>query len=187
MNCSSNPNSSLQSIETQQSENPPELPKEGEFWILRDSGIHGKGMFSRTVIPKGAKIIEYIGEKISKAESTRRGLALHEESLVTGGAAVYIFYLNKKFDLDGNIPSNPSRLMNHSCQPNCEAIQTRGRIWIHAVRTIQEGEELTYDYGFELEHWKDHPCRCGTSKCVGYIVRKGSRRTLLKKIAEQSK
>jgi hypothetical protein len=60
--------------------------------------------------------------------------------------------------------------MNHSCDPNCIPYDVSGRIWIYAKRRIKAGEELSYNYGFDLEHWEEHPCLCGTEKCVGHIV-----------------
>lgn len=139
-------------------------------WIVRRSSIHQRGVFARTDIPKEDKVIEYVGEKITKAESERRGLELMNKAAKTGGAAVYIFTLNKKYDLDGGQSWNPARLINHSCDPNCEAFITAGRVWIYAKRDIKKGEELTFNYGFDLETWEDHPCRCGSPKCIGYIL-----------------
>lgn len=140
------------------------------LYIVRRSSIHQKGIFAREDIPKGAKVIEYLGEKISKKESERRGLELHEKAQKSGGGAVYIFEINSRWDIDGNVKWNTARLINHSCDPNCEAIQDGNRIWIHAKRKIAKGEELSYDYGFDLDTWEEHPCRCGTEKCVGFIV-----------------
>ena len=137
---------------------------------VRTSSIHSRGVFARIDIPKDTKILEYTGEKISKAESERRARVQLERAKKNGEAAVYIFNLNKRQDLDGGIESNIARLLNHSCDPNCEAIQSRGRIWMTAVRDIKQGEELTFNYGFDLENWEDHPCLCGKNRCVGYIV-----------------
>lgn len=140
------------------------------YWIVRRSSIHHRGLFARTDIPKDSPIIEYVGEKITKAESERRGQALLDKSKKSGGAAVYIFTLNKRYDLDGGRAGNPARLINHSCDPNCEAYIIRGRIWIYSKKDIQAGDELTYNYGFDLDTWEDHPCRCGTARCIGHIV-----------------
>ncbi len=143
-----------------------------KYWAVRGSSIHNRGLFARCDIPNDAAIIEYIGEKISKKESTRRGLELEAKARKTGGAAVYIFTLNKRQDIDGGFPGNPARLINHSCDANCEAYIIRGRIWIYSIKEIKKGDELTYNYGFELDTWEDHPCRCGKAGCVGYIVDK---------------
>jgi hypothetical protein len=137
---------------------------------VRQSSIHARGVFARRDIPYETKVIEYVGEKITKAESERRGLDLMNKASKTGGAAVYIFTLNKKYDLDGGQSWNPARLINHSCDPNCEAFITAGKIWIYAKRDIKKGEELTFNYGFDMETWEDHPCRCGSANCIGYIL-----------------
>lgn len=140
------------------------------YWIVRNSEIHHRGVFARCDIPKDAPVIEYVGEKISKAESERRAQALLKKSKETGCAAVYIFNLNKKQDLDGSMAYNKARLINHSCDPNCEAVQSRGRIWITALKDIPKGTELTFNYGFDLENWNEHPCLCGSDNCVGFIA-----------------
>ncbi len=137
---------------------------------VRDSGIHGKGLFAVEDIGYSERVIEYVGEKITKAESERRAWAHIEVAKKTGDAQVYIFVLNKKYDIDGNIPENDARLINHSCDPNCEALIIRGRIWITALRDIQKGEELYFNYNFDLENYEDHPCYCGSPHCVGYIA-----------------
>lgn len=147
----------------------PEATPE-KWWIVRRSAIHQRGIFARVDIPQGTAIIEYTGEKITKAESERRGSALAARAAKTGGAAVYIFTLNKTHDLDGSTASNTARLINHSCEPNCEAFISRGRIWIYAKHDIPAGEELSFNYGFGLDTWEDHPCRCGKPRCIGYIL-----------------
>ncbi len=108
----------------------------------------------------GTRVIEYIGEKIDKPESLRR-CELNNE---------YIFSLDDQQDLDGNIPQNPARFINHSCASNCEAQIDDGRIWIVSTRAIRAGEEITFNYGFDLVDYRDYPCRCGASNCVGYMV-----------------
>jgi SET domain-containing protein len=155
------------------------------LYIVRSSSIHNRGVFAARHIVRGERIIEYRGEKITKAESDRRGLAHYDESLRTGKGAVYLFSLNKKHDLDGSMDWNLARLINHSCNPNCEARIIRGHIWIVARRRIREGDELSFDYGFDLDCWEDHPCLCGTSKCIGYIVSRRYWPKLRKLIAER--
>lgn len=157
------------------------------WYEVRTSAIHAQGIFAKCDIPADTKIIEYVGEKITKAESERRAQARLAKSRETGEAAVYIFNLNKKQDLDGGQPGNVARLMNHSCDPNCEAIQSRGRIWLCARRAIKAGDELTFNYGFDLENWEDHPCLCGSKRCVGYIVDEELWPGLLKKMKERAK
>ena len=154
--------------------------------VVRRSSIHSRGVFARRDIPKDTEILEYTGEKISKAESQRRAEARMARAKKTGVAAVYIFTLNSKQDLDGSSPKNTARLLNHSCDPNCEALQHRGRIWLCALRDIKEGEELTFNYGFDLENWDEHVCRCGTSRCVGFIVGEEYWPGLMKKMKERA-
>ncbi len=137
---------------------------------VRGSSIHGRGVYATRDISKDEKIIEYVGEIITKEESSKRGTEQHERSINHGDAAVYIFNLSDKWDLDGNVPWNTARLINHSCEPNCEAWMDGKRIFIHAIRDIKEGEELTFDYGFDVDCYEDHPCLCGRESCVGYIV-----------------
>ncbi len=137
---------------------------------VRESSIHGRGVYAKSAIRDSTRIIEYVGEKISKEESERRGNLQMERSQATGEAGVYIFTLDDQWDLDGGFEGNIARLINHSCDPNCEAYNERGRIWIWSIRNIEAGEELLFNYGFDLENYEDHPCRCGSPRCPGYIA-----------------
>ena len=152
------------------------------FCEVRQSAIHGRGVFASRPIKKGTRIIQYIGEKIDKEESNRRGLALFEESQETGGAAVYIFDLNEEWDLDGDKEYNDARLINHSCEPNAEMVNEDDELWLYALHDIRNGEEISFDYGYDLEHFLDHPCRCGTDSCVGYIVSQSQWKKLKKRL-----
>ncbi|MEP2775480.1 MAG: SET domain-containing protein-lysine N-methyltransferase [Luteolibacter sp.] len=152
---------------------------------VRGSKIHGRGVYATRDIAAEEKIIEYVGEIIDKDESGTRGTAQAEHAEATGDAAVYIFNLTKKYDIDGNVPWNTARLINHSCEPNCEAWQTGKRIFIHALKDIKEGEELTFDYGFDVECYEDHPCLCGRGGCVGYIVSRSQWDELHEKLAQE--
>jgi SET domain-containing protein len=154
-------------------------------YVVKQSSIHNRGVFAVRNITKGERVIEYAGEKITKAESHRRGLAHFKEASQTGSGAVYLFSLNKRYDLDGSMEWNVARLINHSCAPNCEAQIIRGKIWIVARRKIPSGAELSFDYGFDLASWEDHPCRCGTKQCPGYIVGRKYWPKLRKLIAER--
>jgi SET domain-containing protein len=146
---------------------------QSELCEVRESAIHGRGVYATVFIAKGTKIIEYVGELVDKKESERRGLSQHAKSLKTGDAAVYIFTLSKRFDIDGNVPWNTARLINHSCNPNCEAWIEGRKIFIHSLADINAGDELTFDYGFDVDCYEDHPCLCGRPGCVGYIVSRG--------------
>ncbi len=157
---------------------------QSELCEVRGSGIHGSGVCATRFIPKETQIIEYLGEWIDKRESERRGQAQHAKSLDSGDAAVYIFTLSKNYDIDGNVPWNTARLINHSCSPNCEAWIIGRKIFIYSLRDIQPGEELAFDYGFDVECYEDHPCRCGAENCVGYIVSRSQWDELKKRLAE---
>lgn len=137
---------------------------------LGRSGLHGYGLFATDFIAQDTQIIEYGGERITKAEAQRREDRRRAREAAGGDGCVYVMELTQRHDLDGGMPWNLARRINHSCAPNCVALNFSGRVWIVARRDILAGEELTYDYGFEYENWRIHPCRCGTQKCVGYIV-----------------
>jgi uncharacterized protein len=124
------------------------------------SPIHDQGGFATRFMPKGAHVIEYAGQRITKAESLRR---CEEQNW-------FIFGLDDEFDLDGNVEWNPARFLNHSCDPNSEAVSEDGRVWIVALRNIKPGEEITFNYGYDLVDYLEHPCRCGVPECAGYIV-----------------
>ncbi|MES2697808.1 MAG: SET domain-containing protein-lysine N-methyltransferase [Verrucomicrobiota bacterium] len=150
-------------------------------WVTAaDSAIHGRGVYARELIPDGTHVIEYTGERITKAESKRRELQRLERQRAGGDDSVYIFTLNARHDLDGRTHKNIARLINHSCAPNCRAEIIRGRIWLIARREIPAGAELTFDYGFPFPEWRLHPCRCGAPRCAGFIVGAGQRWRLRK-------
>lgn len=142
-----------------------------EWYVARNSEIHGRGLYAKKKIPKDTWIVEYVGRKVSKEESDRLANELLDKAKKDGGAKVYMFILNDEWDIDGNVSWNTARLMNHSCAPNVEA-QTydEKEIWFVALRDIEKDEELTFNYGFDLESWEEHPCRCGSSSCVGFIA-----------------
>lgn len=147
---------------------------------VKQSSIHMRGLFATCDIEAGTDIIQYVGEKITKEESTKRALEWEAKARKTGSGLVYIFELDDDWDLDGRKGKNPARYMNHSCDGNCEAINYDGEIWITARKDIQEGDELVYDYGYDMEHFLDHPCLCGSDNCIGYIVREDQRHKVKK-------
>jgi uncharacterized protein len=150
-------------------------PKRSGWIRAAQSGIHGRGVYARVPIPDKTRIIEYVGERITKAEARRReALRLARQQRGADGC-VTIFELNKRHDIDGRSARNVARFINHSCAPNCRVETIRGRIWIIARRDIAAGEELTFDYGYGFAHWSQHPCRCGSARCVGYIVNSAQR------------
>jgi len=145
------------------------------MWKVKKSNIHGSGVYATKDILKGIKIIEYVGEKITKAEGDRRSekrIENYLNSKITG--SVYIFELNKRYDIDGFFPYNIARYINHSCNPNCEVEIISGKIWILSLKNITKGEEFNYDYGYPFDKfdYKDHICKCNSKNCIGYIISK---------------
>jgi SET domain-containing protein len=127
---------------------------------FKPSRIHGIGGFARVDIRRGKRLIEYVGPRISKADSQ---VELQKQN-------AYIFILDETTDIDGSVAWNLARFLNHSCKPNCEAGLVRDRIWLYALRNIRAGEELTYNYSYDIEDYADRPCHCGAPNCVGYMV-----------------
>ena len=143
------------------------------MWKVKNSRIHGAGVFATCDIKKNKSIIEYIGEKITKKEGdlrSERRIRRFLNSKKEG--SVYIFELNKRYDIDGSPLYNKARYINHSCDPNCEVNIINNRIWITSIKNIKKGEELSYDYGYEFDKddYKDHLCRCGSKICLGFII-----------------
>jgi len=126
----------------------------------RKSSIHGYGGYARKPIRKGKRIIEYVGPKLTKDEAAAELENQNE----------YVFTLDDDVDIDGSVKWNIARYINHSCDPNCESDIKKGRVWIYSVRAIKKGEELTYNYGYDLEDYETRECACGSKKCLGYMV-----------------
>ena len=140
-----------------------------KLYKVKKSSIDNKGLYASKDIKDRTKIIEYKGKILTKEQ-------VEENPKFDNEKAIYLFNINKKYDLDGDFKYNTARLINHSCDPNCEVFGTGLKVLVYAIRDIKAGEELTYDYGFAFdEDYKDFPCRCGSKKCVGYIIREGSR------------
>ncbi len=143
------------------------------MWKVKKSSVHGSGVFATKNISKNNNIIQYIGEKVTKLEGDRRScmrIKKYLNSNKTG--SVYIFELNKKFDIDGSPLYNKARYINHSCDPNCEVNIINNEIWISSIKNIKKGEELSYDYGYAFDKYdyRDHICKCGSTNCIGYII-----------------
>ncbi len=144
--------------------------------VFKDSQIHGTGGFARIDIRRGKRIIEYVGNKLSKDEAEAELNKLN----------YFIFILDDEFDIDGSVDWNPARLINHSCYPNCEVNIVRNRIWLYALRNIPAGTELTFNYSHDLEDYEDRPCDCGSANCVGYMVAETHFRELRRKLSSQA-
>ncbi len=133
------------------------------------SKINNRGLYATENIKKGTKIIQYKGKIITVKES-------ESNPKYDNDKAIYLFNINKKFDLDGDFKFNTARLINHSCDPNCEVDGVGYKLWIYAIKDIKKNEELTYDYGFSFDKdYRNYRCNCKSKKCCGYIVRSESR------------
>ena len=140
-----------------------------KLYKIKKSKIDRKGLYASCYIKKGTKIIQYKGKIITRRYA-------EENPKFDNGKAIYLFNLNNRYDLDGDFKYNTARLINHSCNPNCEVTGSGFKIWVHAIKDIQKDEELSYDYGFGFDKdYKQFPCTCGEKNCVGFIVREGSR------------
>jgi SET domain-containing protein len=144
----------------------------------RRSKIHGNGVFAVTDIPAGVRLIQYRGRIITQAQADRR----YDGTSDSGHT--FLFILNDDYVIDANFDGNDARWINHSCDPNCEAVvhehdhdRRRDRVLIETTRRIRAGEEITYDYGIVLEErytpalkrtWQ---CLCGAPKCTGTLLK----------------
>jgi len=152
-------------------------PSRNPYFEVRRSSIQGRGAFARRKIRKGTRIIEYTGERVSHEEADRRYDDEHMKRHHT-----FLFTLDRKTCIDAAVNGNDARFINHSCDPNCEAVIDGAHIYIEALRTIQPDEELVYDYQYEREDdatdddEKLYPCRCGSPKCRGTILAPRSRK-----------
>jgi SET domain-containing protein len=150
----------------------PESDSDPRPFELRESSIAGVGAFATRRIKKGTRIIEYTGERISNAEADRR----YDEDKMKNHHT-FLFTLTSRTVVDAAVGGNESRFINHSCNPNCEAVIEDGRrIYIEALQDIPVGEELVYDY--QYERMDDHTanderfyaCKCGAPGCRGTIL-----------------
>ena len=149
-----------------------------KLYRVKKSNIdrNGKGLYAIKDIKEGTKIIDYVGKIITKKKT-------EESEKFVNSKPIYLFNINTRYDLDGDVSWNTARLINHSCLNNCDYIGKGLKLWIAAIRDIKKGEELTCDYGFSYDSdYKQFPCKCGSKNCVGYIVREGSRWRINKKI-----
>jgi SET domain-containing protein len=143
------------------------------WFEIRTSPMHGLGAFAIRPIPAGTRLIEYAGERITPAEADARypdqPNVLHHTEL---------FAIDDDIVIDASVGGNDARYINHSCDPNCDAVVDDDRIWIETIRDVELGEELAYDYAFVLKERhtpaakRRYPCRCGSPKCRGTILAK---------------
>jgi SET domain-containing protein len=151
---------------------PAEAARRKPIYIVRNSPIHGRGVFARQTIRKGTKIVEYRGERITVAKADRR-----PHSDPGNPYHTFLFELNDGRVIDAAVRGSAARWINHSCDPNCEPFEDDdGRVYIEARRTIRKGEELAYDYKLNLrgritaKMKAAYECRCGAARCRGTML-----------------
>ena len=152
---------------------PRSTHKAQRRFVVRRSSIHGRGVFALTHIPKGSRLIEYIGERISHEVADARYAEEQENSPHT-----MLFAVDADTVIDATRRGNSARWFNHSCAPNCEAVDDEGRIFIETTRSVAPGDELTYDYNLILDEphtpaiKRAHACYCGKRRFRGTILGK---------------
>jgi hypothetical protein len=138
---------------------------------VRRSRVHGDGVFALRRIRKGTRIIEYLGERISHRVADRR-YEDHDEN----DNHTFLFSVDRGVVIDAGVDGNDARFINHSCEPNCESAIERRRVFIDAIRDIDPGEELSYDYQIGRERGDPsnvdeiYACRCGSKECRGTML-----------------
>ncbi len=138
---------------------------------VRRSSVHGRGVFALRPLSEGERLIEYKGEVIEWDEAMRR----HPHDPSDPNHTFY-FHLDDGRVIDGAYQGNSARWINHACDPNCEAQEDAGRIFIYALRDIAPGEELFFDYRLVLDERytpkvkKQYACHCGASNCRGTML-----------------
>jgi len=139
--------------------------------LVRDSSVHGRGVFATRRIEKGERIIEYLGERVSHEEADRR-YELKEDN----DSHTFLFIVDSRTVIDAGVDGNDARFFNHSCNPNCESVVEKRRVYIEAIRAIEPGEEMTYDYQIYKEEGDPEnidevfACRCGFANCRGTML-----------------
>ena len=130
------------------------------------------GAFATRHISAGTRIIEYAGARITPEEMHAR----YPDATPGGAHHTELFAIDDDIVIDASVEGNEARFINHSCDPNCDAVVEDGRIWIETIRDVQPGEELAYDYAFILPERhtaaakRRYPCHCGSANCRGTIL-----------------
>ena len=135
-----------------------------KLWYQKRSSVEGNGLFANRYIGKGKRVIQYTGDKVKKKIGYKRA----EKHL----PKIFIFELNHHYLIDGKVRWNPARFINHSCNPNCDIEIENNEIWVISLKNIKKNQELNYNYGYSFDSVDvaEHPCRCGSKNCVGYIL-----------------
>ena len=143
---------------------------------IRASPIQGLGAFATRPIAAGMRLIEYSGERLTPSAADARYPEIKGDRHHT-----FLFAIDDEIVIDAAVAGNEARFINHSCEPNCDAVVEEGRIWIETIRDVPAGEELAYDYAYVLEEKhtasakRRYPCSCGAASCRGTILAKKRR------------
>ena len=109
-----------------------------KLWFKKKSPLHGSGLFAKNDIKKGSKVIQYIGDKVTKKEGDKRAdKQIRKAKKDKNNGMVYVFELNKRYDIDGDVDYNFAKFINHSCNPNCEVDIIDNEIWISSINRIK--------------------------------------------------
>jgi hypothetical protein len=150
---------------------PPGRISRLRFFEVRPSPIHGKGGFAARPIPRGTRVAEYTGERITHREADVRYDDARQRRHHT-----CLFAVDRDTVIDAAVNGGPARYLNHSCEPNCAAVIEGGRVFIETLRDVAPGDELTYDYAIGREGTADeasrerYACRCGARRCRGTML-----------------
>jgi uncharacterized protein len=161
-------------------------------YTVRNSKIHGRGVFAKRPIRKGTKIIEYTGDIVSDDEAEKIG-----STAVNGHGHTMLFSLGGDKVINGNV-GGAAKYINHGCTPNSEAVQYEDQVFIEAIRNIKQGEEITYDYHLIVpgkitdKVRKEYACFCGSPECRGTqidadILKKQAKKDAAKKKKKEAK
>ena len=141
----------------------------------------GYGLYAIKDIKEGTRILDYVGNIITKKQT-------EDSEKFNNKKPIYLFNLNSRYDLDGDVSWNTARLINHSCSNNCDYEGKGLKLWVVTIKDIKKGEEFTCDYGFGFDaDYKQFPCKCSAKNCCGYIIREESRWRINKKFAMSNK
>ena len=151
-------------------------PSRGPLFEVRHSRVHGYGVFALRRIRTGTTILEYLGDRVTHAEADARYADKRADDNHT-----FLFTVDSRTVIDAGVNGNEARYINHACDPNCESTAANKRIFIEAIRTIEPGEELSYDYQIQRDS-DDAPnvdeiyaCRCGAQNCRGSMLEAAKR------------
>jgi hypothetical protein len=143
--------------------------KTGEPIAVRNSPVHGRGVFARRALAPCSFIGHYAGRRHGEAAAREREW---------NDRVTYLFGLSDGTLIDGADGGNATRYLNHCCEPNCEAVESEGaggqlEIALYTIRPVLAGDELFLDYALTIDEGTnpaDFPCACGAARCRGTLV-----------------